>query len=68
MSEGYLALSQCVLKDVQPRNMYENYETCTILQAFVFCTVYRGGSRISGKGVHMHKGVGFAMLILYHFS
>ena len=28
----------------------------------------RGGSRISGKGVHMYKGVGFAMLILSHFS
>ena len=25
-------------------------------------------SRISGKGVHMNKGVGFALLILSHFS
>ena len=24
----------------------------------------RGGSRISGKGVHMYKGVGFVLLIL----
>ena len=28
----------------------------------------RGRSRISGKGVHMYKGVGFALLILYLFS
>ena len=28
----------------------------------------RGGSRISGKGVHIYKGVGFALLILYQFS
>ena len=27
----------------------------------------RGGSRISGQGVHMYQGVGFALLILSHF-
>ena len=27
-----------------------------------------GESRISGKGVYMYKGVGFALLILFHFS
>ena len=27
----------------------------------------RGGSRISGKGVHMYKGVGLALLIFSHF-
>ena len=27
----------------------------------------RGGSGISGKGIHMHKGVGFALLLLSHF-
>ena len=27
-----------------------------------------GGSRISGKGVHMYKGWGFALLILCHCS
>ena len=26
----------------------------------------RGGSRILGKGVHMYKGVGLALLILFH--
>ena len=33
-----------------------------------FWCIYRGGSRISGKGVHMYKGTGFAFLILSHFS
>ena len=28
----------------------------------------QGGSRISGKGVHMYKGAGFFLLILSHFS
>ena len=30
--------------------------------------IYRVGSRISGKGVHMYKGAGFAFVILSHFS
>ena len=29
-----------------------------------FWCIYRGGSRISGKGVHLYKGMGFAFLIL----
>ena len=33
-----------------------------------FWCIYRGGSRISGKGVHMYKDAGFAFLILSHFS
>ena len=33
-----------------------------------FWCIYRGGSRISGKGVHMYKGAGYAFLILSHFS
>ena len=28
---------------------------------------HRGESRISGKGVHMYKGVGFALVIVSHF-
>ena len=32
-----------------------------------WCT-YRGVSRISGNGVHMYNGAGFAFLILSHFS
>ena len=31
-------------------------------------TYIRDGSRISGKGVHIYKGVGFASLTLPHFS
>ena len=31
-------------------------------------TFIRGGSWISGKGVHMYKGVGLALLILSLFS
>ena len=27
-----------------------------------------GGTRISGKGVHINKDVGFALLIFSHFS
>ena len=33
----------------------------------IWC-IYRGGSRISVKGVHMYKGDGFPFLILSHFS
>ena len=34
-----------------------------------FWCIYRGGSRISGKGVHMYnKGTGFTFLILSNFS
>ena len=29
--------------------------------------IYRGRSRISGKGVHMYKGAGFAFLIFSFF-
>ena len=29
---------------------------------------FRGGSRISEKGVRMYKDIGFALLTLSHFS
>ena len=32
-----------------------------------FWCICRGGSRVSGKGVHMYKGMGSAFLILSHF-
>ena len=32
-----------------------------------FWCIYRGGSRISGNGVHMYRDAGFALLILSHF-
>ena len=40
----------------------------TELDYIGFWCIYRVGSRISGKGVHMHKGAGFAFVILSHFS
>ena len=33
-----------------------------------FWCIYRSGSRISEKSVHMYKGMGFAIQILSHFS
>ena len=40
----------------------------TELDYIDFWCIYRVGSRISGKGVHMYKGAGFAFLILSHLS
>ena len=40
----------------------------TELDYIDFWCIYRGGSRILGKGVHMLKEAGFAFLILSHFS
>ena len=40
----------------------------TELDYIDFWCIYRVGSRISGKGVHMYKGAGFVFLILSHFS
>ena len=39
----------------------------TELDYIDFWCIYRGGSRISGKWVHMYKDVGFTFLILFHF-
>ena len=39
----------------------------TELDYIDFWCIYRGGSRISGNGVHMYKGAGFAFLIIFHF-
>ena len=36
---------------------------------YIHCwCIYRGRSRIFGKGVHMYKGTEFAFLILWHVS
>ena len=40
----------------------------TELDYIDFWCIYRVESRISGKGVHMYKGAGFAFLILSNFS
>ena len=39
----------------------------TDLDYIDFWCIYRGGSRISGKGVHMYKDAGFAFLIYLIF-
>ena len=39
----------------------------TELDYIDFWCIYRVGSRISGKGVHIYKGARFAFLILSHF-
>ena len=39
----------------------------TELDYIDFWCIYRGGCRISGNGVHMYKGAGFALMILSHF-
>ena len=43
-----------------------DYGPCILCEAMP--TIIRGGSRISGKGVHIYKGEGFALLISSHFS
>ena len=40
----------------------------TDLDYIYFWCIYRGRSRISGKGVYRYKDAGFAFLILSHFS
>ena len=52
------------LMNVLPRNF--NYDT--VRSYCSTCILYTGGSRFSGKGVHVDKGVGFALLILSKFS
>ena len=44
------------------------YFLCKIVPLYTIRTVHRGGSRISRKGVHIYKDVGFALPILSHFS
>ena len=39
----------------------------TELDYMEFWCIYRVGSRISGKGVHMYKGAGFAIVIYLIF-
>ena len=39
----------------------------TELDYIDFCCIYRVGSRISGKRVHMYKGAGFAFVVLSQF-
>ena len=48
-------------------NRFESEEECNKQCADYMGKLTRGESTILGKGVHMHKGVGFALLILSHF-
>ena len=54
-------LNQLILKYI----LTEPHQYCISVAAY---GVLRGRSRISGKGIHMYKGVGFALLILSDFS
>ena len=56
---------------VEPQHSTMNADVLPMCYADEFCDVAclpRGGSRISQNGFHMFKGVGFALLILSHFS
>ena len=44
------------------------FQTTGCLQKSLKNMQVRGGSRISGKGVHMYKDVGVALLFFSHFS
>ena len=48
-------------------NAINNIDLNTINNSNTIINVFRGGSRTSGKGVHMYKCVGFTLLILSHF-
>ena len=56
--------SRKIVTSIMPLELLESSE----LDYNHFWCIYRGGSRISGKDVHMYKGTGFAFLILSHFS
>ena len=49
---------------------YPDQASCPVVSDLDNHTVYRGGSRIFGKGVHMYKGVGvrFAEFILFFLN
>ena len=59
-----VATSRKIVTSIMTLELLESTE----LDYIYFWCIYRVESRISGKGVHMYKGVGFAFLILYHFS
>ena len=59
-----VATSRKIVASILTLELLESTE----LNYIDFWCIYRGGSRILGKGFHMFKGVGFAFLILSHFS
>ena len=58
-----VATSRKIVTNIMTRELLE----LTELDYIDFWCIYRGGSRISGNWVHMHKDAGFACLILSHF-
>ena len=59
-----VATSRKIVTSMMTLELLESTELDYI---YFWCT-YRVESRISRKGVRMYKGVGFAFLILSHFS
>ena len=59
-----VATSKKIVTSIMTLELLESTE----LDYIDFWCIYRGGSRILGKGVHMFKGAGFPFRILSHFS
>ena len=59
-----VATSRKIVTSIMKLELLESTE----LDYIDFWCIYRGRSRILGKGVHMFKGAGLAFLILSHFS
>ena len=59
-----VATSRKIATSIMTLELLESIE----LHYIDFWCIYRVGSRISGTGVHMYKGAGFAFLILSHLS
>ena len=58
--------SVCVVKKKNAKNYI--HESSKLGWVALLRIITRGGYRISGKGVHMYKGVGVALLFLSHFT
>ena len=58
-----VATSGKVVTSIMTLELLESTE----LDYIDFWCIYRVKSRVSGKGVHMYKGAGFAFLILIFF-
>ena len=59
-----VATSRKIVTSIMTLELLESTE----LDYIDFWCIYWGVARISGNGVHMYNGAGFAFLILSHFS
>ena len=59
-----VATSRKIVTNIMTIQLLESTE----LDYIDFWYIYRSVSRISGNGVHMYNGAGFAFLMLSHFS